>query len=105
MEEVRIFTTPLLDGIAIKEYKGAIVVRDIRAMDFVRDMMTRLREFFGGRSGSYMEMLDKLEREAMGHAVEKARAMGANAIIGFDIEFSSVEAMLMATVKGTAVVI
>jgi len=32
MDDVRIFTTPILDGIKIKEYKGIVIARNVRAL-------------------------------------------------------------------------
>ena len=70
--------------------------------------MAGLRDFFGGRSSSYEEVLKKAKDTALQELQERATAMGANAVIGIDLDYETVGAngsMLMVTASGTAVVI
>ena len=105
MEDVQIFTTPILDGINIAEYRGMVIVRNVRAISVVHDIMTRIRDFFGGRSGSYQDVMKKMQDETIAEAKEKTRELGANAIIGFRLDYDSIDTLLMASAQGTAVVI
>jgi len=105
MDDIRIFTTPILDGITIKEYKGIVLVRNVRAINFVRDLLTRVRDFFGGRSGSYQEVMEEMQNEVFAEVSQEARKLGANAIVGFTLDYDSIDTLLMASAKGTAVVI
>ena len=105
MDDIRIFTTPILDGIRIVEYKEMVIVRNVRAMSLVRDMMTRVRDIIGGRSGSYQEVMKKIEDDVIAEAKEQARRMGANAIVDFALDYDSIDGLLMGSAKGTAVVI
>ena len=105
MEDVKIFTTPILDGIQIKEYKGIVIVRNVSAINVIKDLMTRVRDFFGGRSGSYQAEMKKIEQSVIDEAKQQALELGANAIVDFKLDFDSIDTLLMASAKGTAVVI
>jgi len=59
------FTTPILDGYRIAEYKGLVTARNVRAMNIVRDIFTSFRDFFGGRSGSFERVMGDMENEVL----------------------------------------
>ena len=109
MDDIQIFTTPILDGIKIKEYKGIVIARNVRAINIVRDFLTSFRDIFGGRSGSYQEVMKEMQAEVVAEAKQEARKLGANAIVGFSLDYDNIGAksksLLMASAKGTAVVI
>jgi len=109
MDDVQIFTTPILDGIKIKEYKGFVIARNVRAINIVRDFFTTFRDIFGGRSGSYQEVMKAMQDEVLAEAKQKTRRLGGNAIVGFSLDYDNVgskrKSLLMASAKGTAAVI
>ena len=109
MNGIRIFTTPILDGIRIKEYKGLVVVRNVRAINIIRDFLTIFRDIFGGRSGAYQEVMKSMQDDVIAEAKEEAIRLGANAIVGFSLDYDNIgskrKSLLMASAKGTAVVI
>jgi uncharacterized protein YbjQ (UPF0145 family) len=109
MDDIQIFTTPILDGIKIKEYKGIVLVRNVRAVNIVRDFFTSFRDIFGGRSGSYQEVMRAMQDDVIAEAREEAKKLGANAIVGFALDYDNIgsknKSLLMASAKGTAVVI
>lgn len=109
MNNVRIFTTPILDGIKIKEYKGVVFVRNVRAVNIIRDFLTIFRDIFGGRSGAYQDVMKSMQDDVIAEAMEEASKLGANAIVGFSLDYDNVgsksKSLLMAFAKGTAVVI
>ena len=100
-------TTPVLDGVEIQEYLGPVVVRNVRAVNIIRDFFTSFRDIFGGRSGSYQEVIDDMYRELLKELREQAENMGATAVLGFRIEFESIgskrKSLIMAVGQGTAV--
>lgn len=103
-----ITTTPSVEGKRIVEYKGVVFGEVISGVNFVRDFAAGLTNFFGGRSNSYEEELTNARDNAMKEMEERARQMGANAVVGVDIDYEVLGAdngMLMATASGTAVVI
>jgi len=109
MDDVQIFTTPILDGIKIKEYKGIVIVRNVRAINIVRDFFTSFRDIFGGRSRSFQEVMRAMQDDVIAEAKEEARKLGANAIVAFMLDYDNIgskgKSLLMASAKGTAVVI
>jgi uncharacterized protein YbjQ (UPF0145 family) len=109
MNDVRIFTTPILDGIKIREYKGFVIVRNVRAVNIIRDFFTSFRDVFGGRSQSYQEVMRMMQEDVVAEAKAEALRLGANAIVGFNLDYDNIgsknKSLLMASAKGTAVVI
>jgi len=109
MNNIQIFTTPILDGIRIKEYKGMVIVRNVRAVNVIRDFFTSFRDIFGGRSASYQEVMKLMQDDVIAEAKEEASRLGANAIVGFTLDYDNVgsknKSLVMASARGTAVVI
>jgi len=109
MNDIQIFTTPILDGIQIRQYKGIVIVRNVRAINVIRDFFTHFRDIFGGRSESYQEVMKTMQDDVIAEAKDEARKLGANAIVGFALDYDNVgsknKSLLMASAKGTAVVI
>ncbi len=101
-------TTPAVEGRKILEYRGIVFGEVINGVDFVKDFAAGMANFFGGRSGSYEQELVASREEAMREMEERARSMGANAIVGVDIDYEVLGnggSMLMVTASGTAVVL
>ena len=72
--------------------------------NIVRDFLAGIRDIVGGRSGSYEQVLKEAKEEAIREITAQAHAMGANAIIGIDLDYETVGGtMLMVTAAGTAV--
>ena len=99
-------TTPQVEGRPIEQYLGIVTGETIIGANFMRDIFASVRDFFGGRSGSYEEVLRKAKETAMQEMQEAAQRMGANAIVGIDLDYETIGAngsMLMVTCSGTAV--
>lgn len=99
-------TTPTIEGRTIVEYKGVVFGEVIAGVDFLRDIAASIRNFVGGRSGSYEEELINAREQAMNEMSQRAQAMGADAVVGIDIDYEvlgSNNGMLMVTASGTAV--
>jgi uncharacterized protein YbjQ (UPF0145 family) len=101
-------TTPNIEGKSIRAYKGLVVGEVIAGVNFIKDFAAGLTNFFGGRSGSYEDELINARAEAIREMEDRAAHMGANAIVGVDIDYEVLGTgnnMLMVTVSGTAVVV
>ena len=99
-------TTPTIEGRRIVEYKGVVFGEVIAGVDFLRDIAASIRNFVGGRSGSYEEELIKARTQAMDEMSQRAAELGADAVVGIDIDYEVLGAnhgMLMVTASGTAV--
>ena len=103
-----ITTTPNIEGHPIKEYKGLVTGKTIIGANFLKDFLAGITDFFGGRSSSYEAVLAKAKDEALREMQDRAAAMGANAIVGIDLDYEVLgqgNSMLMVTSSGKAVVI
>ena len=101
-------TTPTLEGHPIREYRGIVTGETIIGANAIKDFFAGMRDFFGGRSGSYESVLREAKDIAMREMAERAERMGCNAIVGIDLDYETVGesgSMLMVTCSGTAVVI
>jgi uncharacterized protein YbjQ (UPF0145 family) len=99
-------TTPTIEGRRIVEYKGVVFGEVIAGVDFLRDIAASIRNFVGGRSGSYEEELINARTQAMDEMSQRAVELGADAVVGIDIDYEVLGAnngMLMVTASGTAV--
>ncbi len=101
-------TTPQIEGRTIREYKGVVTGETIIGANFVKDFFAGIRDIVGGRSGSYEKVLREAKDTSMEEMIHRAEELGANAIVGIDIDYETIGAnnsMLMVATSGTAVVI
>lgn len=101
-----ITTTPSVEGKKIVEYKGIVFGEVISGVNVIKDFAAGLSNFFGGRSATYEEELASAREHALEEMEQRARAKGANAVVGVDIDYEvlgSDNGMLMVTASGTAV--
>lgn len=99
-----ITTTPTLEGRPILDYVGIVTGEAIMGANIVRDFLASITDVVGGRAGTYESKLKEARDVAIGEMIDQARRMGANAIVGIDIDYEVVrEGMLMVAVSGTAV--
>lgn len=101
-------TTSTLQGKQISRYLGIVSGETIIGANMFRDLFASIRDVVGGRSGSYEEVLRQAKETALSEMQQQAASMGANAVIGVDLDFETVGAsgsMLMVTASGTAVVV
>lgn len=99
-----ITTTPTIEGKPIREYLGIVSGEAIMGANVVRDLFASITDIVGGRSGAYEEKLAQARKIALEEMAAKARQLGANAVVGVDIDYEVVrEGMLMVTASGTAV--
>lgn len=100
-----ITTTPNIEGKKIVEYKGIIFGEVVSGVNFVKDFAAGLTNIFGGRSGSYEGELIEARESALRELEKRAENIGANAVVGVDIDYEVLGQgnMLMVTASGTAV--
>ncbi|MCQ4167217.1 heavy metal-binding domain-containing protein [Tahibacter harae] len=102
-------TTHQLEGHPVRQYLGLVSGEAILGANVFRDFFAGIRDILGGRSGSYEKVLRKAKEAAIEDMVEAAKDLGANAVVGIDFDYETVQIkeggdMLMVTVTGTAVV-
>ncbi len=99
-------TTPSIEGRSICDYRGVVTGEAILGANIFKDFFASVRDIVGGRSAAYENELKKARIIAFDELAEQARELGANAVIGIDIDYETVGSqggMLMVSVSGTAV--
>ena len=99
-------TTPSIEGKPVKEYRGIVAGEAIMGANVVRDLFASITDIVGGRSGAYEQKLIEAREISIQEMMEHAKELGANAVVGVDIDYEVVrEGMLMVTAAGTAVLV
>lgn len=99
-------TTPNLEGRSVREYLGVVTGEAIMGANVFRDFVAGIRNFVGGRSKAYENSLREAREQALREMASEAKARGADAIVGVDLDYEVLGAqngMLMVTTSGTAV--
>ncbi|MHA6323601.1 heavy metal-binding domain-containing protein [Roseivivax sp. CAU 1753] len=98
-------TTHTLQGYRIADYRGIVVGEAIMGANVFRDLFAQITDIVGGRSGAYEAKLQDARDTAMRELEARAHAVGANAVVGVDLDYEVVgDTMLMVSVSGTAVI-
>lgn len=100
-----ISTTHIIEGRPVDEYLGVVTGEAIMGANIFKDLFAGVRDIVGGRSAAYEEELRKARRIALDELGEEAQHLGADAVIGVDLDYETVGqgSMLMVTASGTAV--
>lgn len=99
-------TTPTIEGHQIEQYLGIVVGEAILGANLFKDIFGAVRDIVGGRSGAYEREMGRAREIAFEEIEHQARAMGANAIVGIDLDYEVVGekgGMMMVSASGTAV--
>ena len=99
-------TTHTLENQNISEYLGIVTGETIIGANIFKDFFAGIRDVVGGRSGSYERVLREAKDNALSEMAEYAKRMGANAVIGIDLDYETIGSngsMIMVTASGTAV--
>ncbi len=99
-------TTNNIEGHKVTAYHGVVTGEAIIGANLFKDIFASITDLVGGRSGSYERVLREAKDNAMMELEHHARALGANAVIGIDLDYETIghsSSMLMVTASGTAV--
>jgi uncharacterized protein YbjQ (UPF0145 family) len=101
-------TTPTIEGKKIVRYYGLVTGEAILGANIFKDFFAGIRDIVGGRSAAYENELRQAKEIAIEEMKEQARALGANAVIGVDLDYETIQVgqtggMLMVSANGTAV--
>lgn len=97
-------TTSTLDGRRVETYLGVVTGDAILGANVFRDFFARITDIVGGRSGTYERALRRAKQIALDEMAEEAGKLGADAIIGIDLDYETIgDSMLMVSASGTAV--
>ena len=100
-------TTPNVEGKQIVEYKQVVFGEVIAGANFMRGFFAGITDVIGGRSSVYERRISRARQDALKELEEKAYALGANAIVGVEVNYTTVgtKSMFMVIASGTAVVV
>ncbi len=100
-------TTPIIQGKDVETYLGVVSSEVIIGANVIKDVFAGFRDFFGGRSDAYEKVFIEAKEHALEEMKARAKQLGANAVIGIDLDFQTVGSggMLMVAATGTAVII
>jgi uncharacterized protein YbjQ (UPF0145 family) len=107
-QKMIVTTTNTVEGYSITSYLGIVTGETILGAYVFKDFMAGLSDVFGGRSKAYETSLHEARNTALSEMMERASALGANAIIGVDLDYETVGqngSMLMVNASGTAVIL
>ena len=103
-------TTDVVEGKRVKRHLGIVTGEAILGANIFRDFFAGIRDIVGGRSAAYEKELRSAREIAIAEMHEAAASMGANAVVGVDVDYENISmgqggGMLMVSVSGTAVVL
>lgn len=103
-----ISTTDVIQGAVIDSYLGIVTAEVVYGSNIFRDFMAGIRDIIGGRTGSYERLFEEGHRKALSELEERARRLGANGVIGVEIDTGTINidesgVLLLITASGTAV--
>lgn len=100
-------TTSMLDGVRVVRYLGIVSGEAILGANVFKDLFAGIRDIVGGRSAAYERELRRAKEIATQEMVQQALSLGANGVIGIDLDYETVSngSMLMVSASGTAVVV
>ena len=99
-------TTSAVEGREVERYLGVVFGDAVLGVNVFKDLLGSLRDFVGGRSGTYERELGSARDLAMQGLVAQAQSLGADAVVGIDLDYEVLGAnsgMLMVSASGTAV--
>ncbi|MDF0556931.1 YbjQ family protein [Kamptonema sp. UHCC 0994] len=101
-------TTDVIQGEEVHTYLGVVTAEVVYGTNALRDFFAGIRDIIGGRTGSYEEVFRKGQQDALAELEQRAKRMGANAVIGVEIDTGTINvdssgALLLITAVGTAV--
>lgn len=105
-EKFIISTTNNIEHGSIEQYIDIVCSNIVLGTNLFSDFAASFTDFFGGKSESYQRKLELIYKESKKDLISKAIKIGANAIIGFKLDFDEIsgkdKSMLMVSASGTA---
>lgn len=101
-------TTDTLQGKDIKQYLGIVTAEVIYGSNMLRDFFASIRDFWGGRTGSYERVFEKGQQDALEELQDRAQKLGADAVIGIQLKTDTINldetgVLMLITASGTAI--
>ena len=98
-------TTNSVEGYQIAQYLRVVSGETIVGINMFKDIGAGFRNIVGGRSAAYEGEVQQARETALGEMVQRAIELGAQGVVGVDIDYESLGqgGMMMVCASGTAV--
>lgn len=101
-------TTDVIQGAIVESYLGIVTAEVVYGSNALRDFFAGIRDFIGGRSGSYEQVFERGQRDALAELEKRALRLGADAVVGIELDTGTINVdqsgvLLLITATGTAV--
>ena len=100
-------TTATVPNRETKEVVNIITAEVAVGMNIFKDIFSAVRDVVGGRAGAVQDTLRDLRNQALEELREEAARVGADAVVGVDLDYSEFSgggrSMLFIVANGTAV--
>jgi uncharacterized protein YbjQ (UPF0145 family) len=101
-------TTDVIQGAVVEAYLGIVTAEVVYGSNALRDFFAGIRDIIGGRTGSYEQVFERGQRDAIAELSQRAQRLGANAVIGIHIDTGTINldqsgVLLLITATGTAI--
>ncbi|MEM2027085.1 MAG: heavy metal-binding domain-containing protein [Candidatus Bathyarchaeia archaeon] len=108
IRSIIVATTPTIPGYKIKRVLGVVTGLSPRTRGMLGRFIAGVETIFGGEVKAFTTEIEKARIEALERMKAKAAAMGANAVVGVDLETSDLglgAGVIVISATGTAVII
>ncbi|MDG3039851.1 YbjQ family protein [Roseicyclus marinus] len=108
VDAIMLTTETQLDGIRVTRRIEIVTAECAFGMNIFKDLFAGVRDIVGGRSEAVQQTLRDARRTALYELKKEAHAVGANAVIGVDldyVELSAAGSMVLLVASGTAVIV
>jgi uncharacterized protein YbjQ (UPF0145 family) len=100
-------TTDNIDSRRVTAYLGVVSADIVLGSNMFRDFFASVRDWVGGRVGSYEKIYADAKAEALVELQKRAAELGADAVLGIDLDYQTIggdsKTLLMVSANGTAV--
>ncbi len=106
MADMLVMSTPIPDGYRISKIFGLVTGLTARTRGIGGKFIAGIQSMAGGEVSAFTSEMEKARFEAIERMKEKAKKLGANAVVGVDIETSEVyQGIVLVSATGSAIVV
>ena len=101
-------TTDSIQGRSVQQYLGIVTAEVVYGSNMLRDFFASVRDFWGGRTGSYERVFERSQQDALKELEKRAQRLGADAVLGIQLKTDTINldetgVLMLVTASGTAV--
>lgn len=108
-QDILITTTSTVEGMVVKKYLKPISAHLVAGTNLFSDLFASFNGIFSGQSKTYQNQISSLYNSSIEILKESARKVGANCVLGLEVDLDEIsrknKSMFMITAVGTAVII